>query len=193
MPKSLKESLLSLKKGLGKGQPSKTENLQKIATLLQLKPKEKYCSPTFTHGSQGQVSSLDFHPCQALNEVSQSPASPLGRVGNGAFHPHQEVMSPTQALVVIGYHMGSLDFRLHQAVRRYTFSFLLGWYQRVPTGESGSSPYGGQHPLPPLLASSPTLLAPRGVVSVKTMWEAVMRHFYPFQQGGITGGLVGSQ
>ena len=49
------------KKELGKGQPSKTENFSKTTTLLQPKPKEKSCSPTFTHG-EGPGEQLRLSP-----------------------------------------------------------------------------------------------------------------------------------
>ena len=64
--KGPRKNLLSLAKGLGKGQPSKTKTFKQLFLYFRQISQKKHCGSTHTISHKGLMGSQDFHSFQAV-------------------------------------------------------------------------------------------------------------------------------
>lgn len=123
------KSLLSLGKGSGKGQPSKTELLANNSSTPVKYHRENYSS-TSTLASKGWVKSVDFHTHEAVRGIAKPPQEWHQRRPVGS----QDFCSPTTPLVrrssspshgLSGDCMGKLELHLSPGHNEASFPLTI--------------------------------------------------------------------
>lgn len=162
-----KKSLPFLANGLGKEEPHKT----KLLDNKNPTPVKGYGRKLQPYPHQQRLSGQPTLPASPSYNLNPRVESRRSSRETGYFKPTSHPIPPQQC------HWRETTWEQDVSLHPYWFGH---WGLVEP----------GLPPGPIVMRSLPTQTHPR--MSVEAMWGAIMTYFFPSQQGGISGGLMGS-